>query len=165
MLNSFHKYGMLNLHSILKHQKYSMLNCHIYIIRHVETSSHTACWLAHYLTSMLNAYVSPDHVPIIQLYSMSFWNKIKSVFCSPFSKSNRLYTFENCEVLKTQNGPCWLGSLFNTCCGYLRFCCQGSCWSLFNACTGLVDLYLTHAVGIWHFAVKFSWLHFWSVQL
>ena len=28
--------------------------------------------VAHYLTSMLNAYVSPDHVPIIQLYGMSF---------------------------------------------------------------------------------------------
>ena len=54
---------------------YSMLNCHINIIQHVETSSHTACWLAHYLTSMLNAYVSPVHVPIItpivdQLYDI-----------------------------------------------------------------------------------------------
>ena len=37
---------------------YSRLNCHIHIIQHVETSSYTPCWLAHYLTSMLNAYVS-----------------------------------------------------------------------------------------------------------
>ena len=61
---------------------YSRLNCHIHIIQHVETSSHTACWLAHYLTSMLNAYVSPDHVQIIQLYRMT--SKIKQkVFSAP----------------------------------------------------------------------------------
>jgi uncharacterized protein Usg len=86
---------------------YSMLNCHIHIIQHVETSSHTACWLAHYLTSMLNAYVCPDHVPIIQLYGwnqnlVAVWSKdpqyknfvtgILQVFVEKSNKIGRLWT-------------------------------------------------------------------------
>jgi len=84
---------------------YSMLNCHINIIQHVETSSHTACWLAHYLTSMLYAYVYMHstcwHIdPPIMYQSYSFtklYTKLSNI-CATLGNGIGLPTFAKGSV-------------------------------------------------------------------
>ena len=66
---------------------YSRLNCHIHIIQHVETSSHTTCWQSRTLPNQhVECICLPrsctNHIALQHV----FWNKIKSVFCAPFSK-------------------------------------------------------------------------------